>query len=161
MHILSARGAIKGLKLLLELEGIEMDVQNRSGKTPLNKAIEQGHEEVVKLLISRGSNLYKKSLWRNIYPFDHAVREESFRAMRIILRAGFRIEDSIYCSDIKSGKIPRIKWVEPDCKVPTLFELTRDKLRAQLVSGGKNLTTKAISCLPLPQRLKKSLFIFN
>ena len=161
IHYLSARGAMHGLRLLLESEGVEMDSQNRNGKTPLNKAIEQGHEEVVKLLISRGSNIFNKSLGCNMYPFDHALQEDSFRTAHLILKAGFSIEYSMYCGDIKAGKIPKLKWKETSCRVPTLFELTRDRLRAQLLSREKNLTSKAIGGLQLPRRLRESLFIFN
>ncbi|KAJ3126839.1 hypothetical protein HK100_010053 [Physocladia obscura] len=57
LHRVAAKGSIPVLTLLLALENINLDTQDRAGNAPLHIAIENGHAEIARVLIEAGADL--------------------------------------------------------------------------------------------------------
>ena len=97
-------------------------------------------------------------MWRNLSPFDQAIYNECYIAACHIAKAGFNLASSDYREDIEAGKVPRLKWQFQNTEVPSLFTLTKDKIRHELVLANKNVNSKILEKLPIPNRLKHSLY---
>ena len=59
LHIVAIWGDVEAAQILLEA-GAEIDIAAEEDCTALHEAINQGHFEVVKLLVSRGADLKRK-----------------------------------------------------------------------------------------------------
>ena len=64
LHIVATWGDVESARVLLDA-GAEIDVPAEDDYTALHEAIEQGHFEVVKLLVSRGADLNRKCEFGN------------------------------------------------------------------------------------------------
>ena len=80
---------------------------------------------------------------------------------QLILTLGFDMRKSEYFQEIIGGTVPRLKWEGYVNRVPSLFNLSRDKIREQLIARNCNLTKGLVSQLGLPGRLNDLMFIFN
>ncbi|KAJ3095766.1 hypothetical protein HDU97_006552 [Phlyctochytrium planicorne] len=57
LHRAAAKGNIALVKLLLEQPNIDLDVEDRSGNTPLHLAVDMGNGEVALILIQAGADV--------------------------------------------------------------------------------------------------------
>ena len=102
----SKEGNIKKIEELLKkgahpdgiLHDKEVEYQKNLGKTPLFLAIEQGHLEIAKLLISYGARVeigYRKQGWLGqvglIRPLDYALRFEKNDFVKMLVKRGASI----------------------------------------------------------------------
>lgn len=74
------------VKLLLE-KGVDLESQDKIGRTPLFWAIEEGNEEMVKILLEKGANLHSKD---KIYdtPLSLAVEKGNEKVVKLLLEKG-------------------------------------------------------------------------
>lgn len=82
LHVVAVWGDVNAARVLLDA-GVEIDLPGEHGYTALLEAVEQGHVDVVRLLLERGADPYRKSQmgWDAFsYPADRpdvvAVLEE-------------------------------------------------------------------------------------
>ena len=155
LHYLTKRNAVKAVKILLEVDGIDINIISDNNKTPLNCAIERGYHCIAKALINYGCRLDIKSLWYEVVPFDHAVENACFKVANMILQIGFEVETSSSYDKIKKGEINGIKYKEYSRNPPSLSNLAINTIRKQTILASGNLTTKKLSKTGLPTSLIK------
>ena len=81
--------------------GTRADIEDKNGLTPLHHAVQQGHEEVAKILINAGANVNKKmspEQWEWT-PLHVAVKYKFVEMVRLLVRNGADIN----ARDAKGG----------------------------------------------------------
>ena len=81
--------------------GTRADIEDKNGFTPLHHAVQQGHEEVAKILIKAGANVNKKispEQWE-LTPLHVAVLYKFVGMVRLLVRNGADIN----AKDAKGG----------------------------------------------------------
>jgi hypothetical protein len=68
LHVSAALGVLDSVKALIESHGILPDVENDNGETPLYKACQAGHADVVYFLLSKGAKASVETKAHNITP---------------------------------------------------------------------------------------------
>ena len=79
MHVASANGHTEIVRMLLEVESIEINIHNEGGNTPLHWAALNGKEEICNLLI-KGSKSGKKANPNAKNEFNRQPIEEALQA---------------------------------------------------------------------------------
>ena len=78
LHIVAMWGDAESAKTLLN-GGAEIEVPAENGYTALHEAIEQGHFEVVKLLVARGADLNRKCEFGNAFELASLGESEEIK----------------------------------------------------------------------------------
>ena len=75
------------VKLLLEIDKVEVDSKNKYGQTSLWSAAEYGHEAIVKLLLEKGAEKLQQSLIKEsyIYFINNNLDRESPRGTELYI----------------------------------------------------------------------------
>lgn len=68
LHASAALGMLDSVKALIEHHGMSPDVENDNGETPLYKACQAGHADVVYFLLSKGAKASVKTKGHNVTP---------------------------------------------------------------------------------------------
>ncbi|KAH0545481.1 hypothetical protein FGG08_000482 [Glutinoglossum americanum] len=68
LHVTAALGETEAVRFLLDSVSASIDIQNDSGETPIYKACQGGHADVVRLLLERGANASLGTASCNITP---------------------------------------------------------------------------------------------
>ena len=68
--------------------GTRVDIEDKNGLTPLHHAVQQGHEEVAKILIKAGANVNKKVSVLEWTPLHVAVEYKLVKMVRLLVRNG-------------------------------------------------------------------------
>ena len=74
LHVVAVWGDVEAARILLDA-GAEIDVSGEDDFTALHEAIEQGHVEMVRLLVARGADLQRRCEFGNA--LDLAVERKS------------------------------------------------------------------------------------
>jgi ankyrin repeat protein len=97
LHLAASINHIEALNLLLR-NNANVNIQNKSGKTPLCRAVEIGYKDVVKYLIEKGAsvdikynNLIEKGAsvdikYNNETPLGYAIRNDKIKIARLLLK---------------------------------------------------------------------------
>lgn len=68
LHVSAALGVLDSVKALIEDHGVLPDVENSNGETPLYKACQAGHADVVYFLLRKGAKASVKTQGHSITP---------------------------------------------------------------------------------------------
>ena len=153
LHAIVTRGALKALRILLEVPELDLNILGKDGRTPLNCAIEEGRLLMIKILLNRGCNIWIKSLWCEVYPFDHAIYEHAYRVARLIVIAGFDISKSDEFNEIKNEKWATDLLSLKNQPIPSLYVITRNLIRQSLLDNGLILSKTNTEKTGLPTKL--------
>ena len=118
--------------------GTRADIEDKNGLTPLHHAVQQGHEEVAKILIKAGANVNKTigpERWTSLH---YAVAYKLVEMVRLLVRNGADIN----AKDIKGGT-PLIYATENMCKI---FSDNEDHQNAILDFLLHNVTIEGRCC---------------
>ena len=157
LHVLIMRGAFKAFKMLLEVPEIDLNILGKGDRTPLNCAIEEGRLVMIKILLNRGCNVWIKSLWCEVYPFDHAIYEHAYKAARMIVIAGFKISNSDEFNEIKNEEWLSDLLKLEDQPILSLYDMTCKCIRQSLLNNGFILTKANVEKTGLPTKLSINL----
>ncbi len=81
-----ARIQVEMTQFLID-KGVEIDMVNNDGKTPLSKAVENSNEAVVQLLVQNGADINRFNK-KGLTPFLIAARAKDTQMMRCLVEAG-------------------------------------------------------------------------
>jgi ankyrin repeat protein len=90
-------------KLLLATDGVDVDLKNNDGWTPLQLATRNGHEAVVKLLLEKGAELESKDNYGQT-PLSYATKNGHEAVVKLLLEKGTELE-----SKDNGGRTP-LSW---------------------------------------------------
>lgn len=99
-------GHVKVVEALLNM-GVNMEVADEDGYTPLYSAAGRGNVEVVKILIERGANV-EATDWNNWSPLHWAANNGHDEVVRILLQSGANAEAT--SSDGQTPLHSAAKW---------------------------------------------------
>ena len=153
LHALVSRRAIGAIKLVLQLEGVDLEAKNKDNKTPLNCAIEIGDQAVFNCLVNHGSKLDAKSALGEILPFDQAVQEQFVGAIEVMLKEGVRADGCESTTAIKDGDVQGITWESCHSGVHRLSNISRIAIRKILAAANGNINNRIAQQLQLPKSL--------
>ena len=153
LHALASRNALGSLILVLQRGGIDLEARNKENKTPLNCAIEAGHQAVFNCLVNHGSKLDTRVTSGKILPFDQAVEEQFIGAIQVMVKEGVKVEECEGTAFIKDGGILGLDWESCKPKVSSLFDISRIAIRKSIVAGNGNINWKVAEQLKLPKTM--------
>jgi uncharacterized protein len=78
LHIIAIWGDVEAAHILLDA-GVEIDVPAEEDCTALHEAINQGHFEMVKLLVSHGANLKRRCRFGNAVELANFCENEEIK----------------------------------------------------------------------------------
>jgi cytohesin len=87
LHQAAANGEIEQVKLLIS-EGVEVNVKNNAGLTPLHCAAREGHKEIVELLLAHGADVNIGGVWYNRTSAEFAMRRNHTEIVHLLVSKG-------------------------------------------------------------------------
>ena len=101
LHYASERGDLKVVELLLD-ESANIDVEDRSSRTPLMLAAENGRNDISMHLINRGADVRKKDGIFNRTALHYACRRGDLKVVELLLSKGAKndVRDERSCTPL-------------------------------------------------------------
>jgi hypothetical protein len=131
LHCAAGKGDIKSVERELEA-GVNVDVRGSKAQTPLQVAIEKGHETIVFLLIEKGADIASKDIYG--VTLLHGVAR-----CRDIRVAKYLVENGLDVNAIGPNKYRPIHWC-----------LRRENILKLLIENGADINVKDFrGCTPL------------
>ena len=112
IHEAASEGNIEAVKQHI-IDGIDVNIKNTDGESPLHYAAGSGHKEVVELLIARGADVNAK-IKNSITPLDFAIDFKQSETAELLRKHGgktrdwFKARESIHIA-ARDGNIEAVK----------------------------------------------------
>ncbi|MDQ8183856.1 ankyrin repeat domain-containing protein [Pelagicoccus sp. SDUM812005] len=87
LHAVAVWGVVDSARILLD-EGAEIDPRGEHGYTPLHEATEQGHKDMIDLLLERGASTEIKSETGSFFDIAALSDKEEIRVLAEKLKLG-------------------------------------------------------------------------
>ncbi len=142
LHAAAREGDLDEVRRLIEDAGTPVDAGDRYDATPLMKAAENGHVEVVEYLIEAGADVDHRELFFNSSAFDLARMRGKPGVAMVLLAAGADQRDEAFEIAVQAGLIG---VAEAAVEGGPLYESTVKNLRARedLPQGFRELLDRA------------------
>jgi hypothetical protein len=101
-------GDAAAVKSLLD-GGADVNARFRYDQTPLFKAAERGHTEVVRLLLERGAQPNLKDTFYGATPITWAAEKGHVEAVRALLEKGSEGADEVLSGGVRSGNLALVR----------------------------------------------------
>lgn len=95
LHLASASGQIKVVQAILQQKGVDVNVLDRWGNSPLLESVRGGHTEVTKLLLTKGAKLLVDRSHASSELCERA-RNGDLERIRMLLRCGIDVNAADY-----------------------------------------------------------------
>ncbi|KAM7218396.1 hypothetical protein V8F06_006160 [Rhypophila decipiens] len=106
LHLCALLGAERAAGVLVGHEGISVEVETKSGSTPLAMAAMHGSLGVMRLLIDKGASLVRGR------PLESAISCRQMGAVTMLIEAGARITPRVWRAGVLELAI-RVDWKRP------------------------------------------------
>ena len=101
------KGFFDIVKLFIE-EGIDINNIDSTGKTALMYAVLEKHNDIAKLLIDHGANVYTEDQFKRYTVMDYAILSENFNIIKLL----FTMDTNLVLSVDKKHKQEVMKYYE-------------------------------------------------
>ena len=160
LHLLASQGKVAEMELLIK-EGYDINALDKSGDSPLNKAVKANKINAVKLLLREDNcvrnlsfiKIFNSSLVikkKFLHPLTHALKAGNFAIARELLQSGslitiyglgLQLNDGFLFSKY-SGEVNRIKILREIHKYENARSSIRRAIKAVKIKLGQNILQK-------------------
>ena len=88
LHEAAAQNHVNVVKLLLDQDGIQVDLQDEDGDSPLHNAACEGYVEAIKILVEKGKANINLKNKKGETPLQAAEREKKYKAAALLRKYG-------------------------------------------------------------------------